>query len=229
MLIEELLSVYDERVLKKGHFFSQLKKGEKVIMLLMILSGIIYFFLTFIFHDNIKVYMVNQICTIISICFLMWLDNKLYHKGMIEKICEFRKNDLEEIKKILKRQDYNYYSLKQIDIIIEWCDMRAQRESGILTSIRPFSAYATVVFIPVSIMVLDKSLGNEINIRFISIIVIYILTCLFIFLIWIYLGPILKDIINRRGWVAERLADDLRNLKVSEPNIPEEIKQNRRK
>lgn len=55
-------------------------------MLLMLLSGIIYFVSTIIFQDNIKVYIINQVGTIISICFLMWLDNKLYRKDMIEKI-----------------------------------------------------------------------------------------------------------------------------------------------
>jgi uncharacterized lipoprotein YehR (DUF1307 family) len=227
MLIEELLSVYDDRIFKKRRLFSQLKKGEKVIMLLMLLCGLVFIVLMIKFQYNIKAFITSEVGTIVSICFLMWLDNKLYRKDMIEKIRKFKINNLEELKKILKRHDCNYYSLRQIDIIIEWCDMKAQRESGILTSIRPFSAFATVVFIPVSIMVLDKCLGNEINSHFISVIAAYSLSCLFVFLIWLCYGPIIKDILNRRERVAERLADDLRNLKLNEPNIPEELKQNR--
>lgn len=96
-----------------------------------------------------------------------------------------------------------------------------------MTSIRPFSAFAAVVFIPTSIMVLDKCLGNEINSQFISIVTIYGLCCLLLFFLWCCYGPIIKDILNRRERMAENLAYDLRNLKLNEPFIPEDLIQNR--
>ncbi|WAJ22080.1 hypothetical protein [Lacrimispora xylanolytica] len=221
MLMEELLNIYDEKIFNNKHFFLRLKKGEKIIMISMLLCLIAYIILIFIFQDNTKGFLVSLGVVVILVCFLTWLNNKLYHKDMKEKIKNFKTYHLEELKKILKRHDHYYYSTRQIDTIIEWCDTEAQRESNFLTSIRPISTFAAVVFIPVSMMILDKCLGNEVNRQFISIVVIYGISYLLVFLLWLCYGPIIKDILNRRERMAEKLANDLRNLKLNEPRIPD--------
>jgi hypothetical protein len=221
MFMEELLNVYDKNIFNKKHFFLHLKKGEKIIMISMFLCLISYIILICIYRDNIKGVLVSLGVVLILVCFLTWLNNKLYHKDMKEKIKNFKLYHLEELKKILKRHDYYYYSTRQIDTIIEWCDMKSQRESNFLTSIRPISTFAAVVFIPVSMMILDKCLGNEVNRQFVSFVVIYGMSYLLVFLLWFCYGPLIKDILNRRERMAEKLANDLRNLKLNEPRIPD--------
>lgn len=220
MLMEELLNIYGEKIFNKKHFFLHLKKGEKIIMISMLLCLIAYFILIYIYQDNSKGYLVSLGIVTIIVCFLTWLNNKLYRKDIKEKIKDFKVNHLNVLKIILKRQDYYYYSIQQIDTIIEWCDIKAQRESNVLTSIRPIGTFAAVVFIPVSMMILDKCLGEEVNVRFVGIMAIYGMSFLLVFLLWLCYGPIIKDILNRRERMAEKLAHDLRNLKLFEPRIP---------
>lgn len=115
MLMEELLNTYDEKIFNKCHYFSQLKKGEKIIMMLNLLCLVAYYVMIRIFKDNTKMFLGCMIGVIILICFLMWLNNKLYRKDIDEKVKDFKINHLEELKMILKRHDYYYYSIRQID------------------------------------------------------------------------------------------------------------------
>lgn len=221
MLMEELLNTYDKNIFNKKHFFRHLKKGEKIIIISMLLCFIAYFILLYIFQDNIKLILFSLGATIILVSFLTYLNNKLYSVDIKERINNYKRYHLEELKKILKNHDNYYYSIRQINTIIEWCDMKAQRESNFLTSIRPISTFAAVVFIPVSLIILDKCLGNQVNRQFISIVVIYGMSYLLVFLLWLCYGSVIKDIINRRERLAEKLAHDLRNLKLNEPKIPD--------
>lgn len=223
MLMNELLKEYEKRIYKNKRHLSELNNNEKMLGGLFLLCLICYSVLTFIFWKNNKALLIIVSITVLIMCLLMCLGNRIDNKNAEEKIKGFRINHIEELKKILKRQDHYYYSIRQIDVIIDWCDRKAEEENNVLDFFRPLTTFVAIILIPVSILVLDKSSGSEYSNSFVSSVVIYVFFCMLIATICAGIGPHVRDFLNRKKQVVKKLADDLRNLKLSEPYIPDTL------
>jgi len=221
MYYQRLLSVYEKKVLQNRRKLKNMENHEKIALILVCLGVLAFFGCVVLWNVyNSTIYL---FCAISCICIIMgsifYSENN--HRNFDEPKLEKYNEHLEKVKEILLDSQYKYYSLDCIGQIIEWCDKYAEEDDIWISNFRPFGVFFTIIFIPVSVVVLDAWISNPENgiEGMIKYSMAFVLVAFCIFLLWNALNGEMIEKINKKRKIARLFADDLRNLKLKEPGI----------
>ena len=224
MYYRRLLYEYEKKISKMKISWKERTDEEKKGFIMVIVSGLFLFVLTICSVKNTSVWMgvltlMSYIALIASIIYC-----EVYYRSYDEEKMERYNRRLEAVKEILLDSQYKYYTVYHIEKIIEWCDKYSQEEDTWVYLFRPFGTFTAVVFMPAVIVLLDHFVDKTENwSRMIGIGIIFVLIAFALFLFWYAFGNEIKNKLNRKRTLAKQFAEDLRNLSLKEPKIPESM------
>lgn len=223
MYYQRLLSEYKKKVIKNHQKFKDKEKYEKIVLVFELVGffGFLLSFLLGYLFSNI-IYLIFSMIFLVIIIGSIICSEYFYRQFNEAKLKKYDER-LEKVKSILKNCEYSYYYLDCIDNIIDWCDKYAEEDDIWIRIFKPFGVFFTIFFIPVLIVLLDtwiNKFGNKIE-EVIVCVIAFILVAFCMFLLWNAFGDTIKGKLNKKKYIAKQLAEDLRNLKLKEPRIPE--------
>ena len=222
MLYERLLREYKEKV--RSRKWKDMERRDKIKLSSILALGILFFvFICLYYRYAGTVFLSLAIGSFLGLLIGLIICERDERQFNMVKLQNYNER-LETVKEILNDAQYRYYAVNQIDYIIEWCERYSSEEDSWIKYLRPFATFLAVVFMPVMFILLDKQMDNlEITDMLLSA-GIFLLIAFVVFFLWHSLYVVnIKPFLDTKRILARCLAEDLRNLKLKEPRMPENV------
>lgn len=226
MYFQRLLYEYEKKMVEGKRNWKELPCKEKNSLKAVVFFGVLLLFSMVLLPCYSFIWWkLLAVISYIGITVSMFLCESHYRRYDENKM-ECYNSRLENVKKILLDTQYKYYTIECIDIIIEWCDKYSEEDDIWIRLFRPFVTFVTVIFVPVSIVIIQYCIDGNPNWKDVVLIAIgFVLITFEVFLLWYVFGGELKSKLNKKRIMAKNLAEDLRNLKLKEPKIPKNFEE----